>query len=358
MSKRFYYLLIKNEKLKIVLSEDCKELLDEAGEDEKGNFFYLIKLSMNRNIYQKGDNLDIFYNSFMRNCDSYGVDQGAFRESYYEVSNNCFIPNKDYFDNRSILMDKYNMSYIDAVKTLEIIDSVGACTYAATVNMIVNIYKGNPKGFERTFGFSLYKNDYKGRRQLNDKELLVDLYLYCNSTENGGKVFEKNEEGNIIIKDDLKTKVDERIIEPNYSGFDAKKYGDKQVYLSDGIIGVNSKIINKYLNSKKGNNIKISSYMVNPDTVEQVENLIEEKFFNGDIITVGIYKNTKMTKIFNAETFEIGGGHSIIVTDVIEGEGVIVDSWGESYFISYEEIVQGNKMNEIEITKVIEKNKK
>ena len=168
-------------------SEELLELLDEiSGRDHKeyendiGYYSYIINGFIKcdfDSMYKDYDNTcNEFYNT---NFDGwYGTDQGMFRDAKKKN-----IIYKKHFKENSFdkaifhLIDEYGMSYFDASDTLEALDSIGACSYAAAVNQIIYAYKDKPDEFEKTFGFPMYDIE---DGQLNDEILLADIYIYAN----------------------------------------------------------------------------------------------------------------------------------------------------------------------------------
>lgn len=137
----------------------------------------------------------------------YGVDQGILKDLYFwqapdgtiilptEISKyvNANITLKkvahsEYFEVKNTLMTKYNMSSLDASKVLSALDSIGACTYASAANDIVGHFKDNPNFFKEIFGFPLYKKANNGNLKINAIDLLTDMYIFVNHTNNGGKL--------------------------------------------------------------------------------------------------------------------------------------------------------------------------
>ena len=140
------------------------------------------------NVFTNGfdsiGNLEYF--EWLTNCinmaGTVGLDQGIFRIS---------------FRNKNVqiwkLVHKFTdrgMSSSEVVDLFKIIDSWGACSYAAAAGNIVYRYHDNPEYFEEHFGFPLYIERDDGTIELNTAELLADLYLYINDTANGGEMFD------------------------------------------------------------------------------------------------------------------------------------------------------------------------
>lgn len=137
----------------------------------------------------------------------YGVDQGILKDLYFwqapdgtkilpteiskYVNSNITlkkVAHTEYFEVKNALMTKYNMSSLDASKVLSALDSIGACSYASAANDIVGHFKDNPDFFKKIFGFPLYKKANNGKLKINATDLLTDMYIFVNHTNNGGKL--------------------------------------------------------------------------------------------------------------------------------------------------------------------------
>lgn len=72
---------------------------------------------------------------------------------------------------------KYNMSEKTITVVLEnVIDTLGACSYAELANLIFDYFKDNSQEFKKVFGFDMYEFE-NGKKCLNSRALLLDIYI-------------------------------------------------------------------------------------------------------------------------------------------------------------------------------------
>lgn len=190
------------------------------------------------NMIVKQGSMDEVFNFFASTSGKYGVDQGIFR--------GLSTTNLDeYKEVQTYLSENYNIDLRNSAMVMSALDSIGACSYADVANNIVGEFKDNPELFEKLFGFPLYKQT-EGGWVLNDAKLLVDLYVFANKEENGGKLLIKDGDNYIVNIDAVNIKEDD----PTRT---ALKSGSYQQYMSSSN-EMNTKVINKYLASKTTNN--------------------------------------------------------------------------------------------------------
>ena len=301
--------------------------------------------------------------------DNYGVDQGAIYNMFefidertnkkYDYKTAKMIYNEsvkrnnvirkfekvcsaEYFALKAKIVNKYpGLTENEASIILSCIDDVGACTYAAFANQIFNSFRNDAKGFESVFGFPMYRTN-NGVRVLNSEELLVDLYMFGNSKENGGKFIVKDRNGYHLDRSMISKTADplgryllktyEQTYYSSRQNMREKYLRSKGIYYSQNMFygeQFNSKtsfeydIINRVVNgikNGKGYDISIHSYsrtinMLAPDNVKSYSN--------------------DSTDRFN------GGGHAMFITDVID-KGFVVSSWGHKYLIPFNDLVNSN----------------
>lgn len=264
-----------------------------------------------------------------RNPLSFGFVEvnGILRENFEHVQSEQYV----YL--RRKLLDA-GMDWESAVRTLDGIDSTGACTYITIVNDILYNYKGKRELFKRDFGFDMYKV-VDGKEVLNDSELLLDMYLYINSNKCIGKMFTYSSDGKIHLNIDV---------------FSSNLDTNNQAYLNTGCYGSHEKAINKYLKSKNSNLSYSSPYYryiddrfmksmnaeIKPDTVKET---ILQRIQEGYDIEIGGYHSEIQDGIKLIDELGnvcLSGNHSMYVIGV-DDNNVIVSSWSKKYYIPIEE---------------------
>ena len=259
----------------------------------------------------------IFKNMFW---EDYGVAQ-----DFLEKAN--LNPHK----NRKELEESSNffkMSLWSMRKIWFYLDNIGACSYADKCNVIISWFIDKPTLFEEVFGFPLYKKDSEGNYQINVSYILLDMFIWKNSTKNGGKLFRKNGE---------KTEVIEQFL------------GKEQEYMfgvSDGN-WVNS--LKEYILSKT-DKLEITNEVIDVMTTKvDINNLIpnlKNDLKGGKKISLSIfnipntsvtYANTDNGKKTLTKDWDPYDGHIVTVIDITDSE-FIVDSWGGRYSISFKEL--------------------
>ncbi len=301
---------------------------------------------------------------------TYGVNQGLFYKmfiftdvetgktyNYVEVKKriaeairrNEVIPqfykdavSNEYLEFKDKVMKKYYLSDRDASMIIEAIDDSGACSYASVCNEIFSRFLGNEQEFLYRFGFPMY-TIVDGKSTLNSKELLFDLFLYANTTENGGKLIIKSGNSYRVNIDLFSTKLDPlgRVT------IDSQQ----KEYLSS-FVGKNVFLIDKYLNTKgltyESQTIKMMSYIINNQDIENIKNRVREGINNGLMYSLGIYTSGYPIELRSADWEEYNsdstanwgiGGHSVFITGVNYG-GFTVSSWGRKYIIPFSDLVR------------------
>lgn len=238
-------------------------------------------------------------------------------------------------------------SDVDATIILNSINDAGACSYATVCNEIFYHFRNSPANFEKIFGYPLYKN-INGVYQLNEIDLLLDMFLYCNDVKNGGYLIDNNK----INTSYLSTQVDP-------FGNTLPNVSDYQIYLSN-TFGKNNSMINSFLKSKNvsldyssqiefnnmdKSNISESDYLA---LVQKLNLLIN----SGATLSMGVYYNSNDDNVIHFESFgneyesvstktwNEGGGHSVMITGVTPF-GIIVSSWGKKYMIPKMDLING-----------------
>lgn len=236
----------------------------------------------------------------------------------------------------------------DASIILSSINDAGACSYASVCNEIFYFFKDNPQLFLNTFGYPMYKME-AGVPALNATELLLDLYLYANDTQNGGKLII----GNQLNPQFISKKID--VYERNI--LDAKE----QAYMSTSR-GKNITTIDGFLKSKNpslnyGAEIFMDNMVkavYNAETMQKIKDYLIQEINFGKVPSLGMYYNPKNNDTvirlisFNESaysststaTWKEGGGHSVLITGVANN-GLIVSSWGQKYVVPFEDLRNG-----------------
>ena len=310
----------------------------------------------------------LFDNNVLPSSFTYGVNQGTFYSmfDFYDINtnkkysynqakqlyvqalkNHDVLPkfskraSDEYFSFKEKVMSKYGLSSRDASIIMESIDDTGACSYATVCNEIFSSFLGKEESFESKFGFSMYV-ETDGKRILNSKELLFDLYLNINSSGKNGLII-KTKDGYIANYNSLKVNVDplgRKMLD-----------SDSQLYLSTSA-GKNQTLINQYLNEKgislNSNVIKQYNTSLNESMMSRLLNQVISGLSSGKIYGLGIYSSGRPITMYSTDTnsyrsvsttnWSEGGGHSVYITGLTE-EGFVVSSWGKKYIIAYSDLV-------------------
>lgn len=262
------------------------------------------------------------------------------------------------YKSREYIKEKYNMSYEDAIKTSEMIDSIGSCTYAALANCLVSQYKNKPEVFEEVTGIPLYQYDEKGNKYINSLGIMADLYIKINSeniTDQENALFRINDKtGKVTIINENEKVGQAYLMAP-------KSYSENSIdyfiNMFTGDYGVNSDLIKKYL-EYNGNraNIKVKTYNYNLATSNLKSNIssIQKNMDNGYECAMDIFDNVPLYDISNKKlkdfdinkqkpylTLKPGDGHEVKITGITE-EGFIVSSWGKRMYILYDDLKKDN----------------
>ena len=242
---------------------------------------------------------------------------------------------KSYIDLKNMVIDRYNMSAKDAAKIISALDSVGACSYAEIANELFTFFKDIPDEFEKYFGFPLYVEGENGLININDKELLLDMYIFINSEVNGGYLIGTDKSGNNYIKSGM--------IDGMFGRYWLKSE-NAQRYMS-GADGVNAILVNKYLKSK-GYPGRYTTEVINSvdENVEinALKSEIKQSMESGEAVSIGLRSKTDRPINFvdidkgeiynNTLSWGEGSGHAVCVTGVRE-DGIVISSWGKKFLL-------------------------
>lgn len=284
---------------------------------------------------------------------NYGVDQGIIKRNYqiiqeYDSSGRLVIKRQasaDYIRVKETIAKRYNMDYNTTAKVMAGVDSVGACSYAATANEIFASYIGKEQQFFNDFGFSMYVVE-NGKKRLNSMELLTDMYICQNMQENGGNLLIRTLDGKIEINPSSISSISDAGGRHNLSG-------KNQEYMS-GSWGISEAKIDKYLKSKNPNleyksKIVCNNFSGGVVEKDELKKIISTEINNGKIITLDIFTRRNEINMYNmsgginvsTKSWNEGGGHAIFVTG-LNDQGVIVSSWGAKYLIPYSDLREGS----------------
>lgn len=265
---------------------------------------------------------------------------------------------QEYFDIKKDIMNKYNMSNRDASSVISALDTIGACSYASQVNDLISFFSTRQDEFEKIFGFSLYKQNKLGVYEVNDKEILADLFVFNNHVNNGGSLLYTDEYGN--------THVNYNNITRDINGYSAINSGDLQNYMMWGN-GMQDNSINAYLKSKGSQYTYVSGklnecqikYNRNgiPTGKSYTNKTMQDIINNADYCMKNGYElqcyiaGTKNAQIrfIDMETNKVYvstanwneggkyGAHAVKITGMTQ-DGFIVSSWGERLLIPYSDL--------------------
>ena len=199
---------------------------------------------------------------------------------------------------------KYNMSEDTVIKTLlKVINAgAGACSYADFANIIFLKFQNKSYAFKETFGFDMYTIE-NGKKVLNTKMLLMDIFVRANSTDIG--IFDGYTLPKIFSVD---PNTGERIIgsELDEFGVGRRYNGVNQVYMSRGNNFTNAAF--KYLQDY---GIDMESDVLShytPDGEMDIDALKEDiriRLAKGEIITMSEFTKMIETTDSNGKTIRI-----------------------------------------------------
>jgi len=273
-----------------------------------------------------GLNLDELLQYFYLNGNDYGIDQG--------VLTNLKDEDPDYYNYlKDKMVNVYNFYESDVAKIFSLVDSIGACSYARSVNVVFEYFKDKPELFESLFGFPLYRETSEGNIAINDGELLLDLYYWGNKIYDKHELFTTDENGKTILDDPDKWVLD-----------NGKRYWPQR--------GSGYNELNNYLQYKSSNLNTTTTNILSDEEFTSSEDLratIESHINNGEILSMGICAqgdNRAAFTILNnkgevEEVFAFSANHWVKITGVND-EGVIVSSWGTKCIIPYDQFNPNN----------------
>ncbi len=312
----------------------------------------------------------------------YGSDQAAIEDMcvYYDANNNPYtyrevvrimnkakeeykplpifrkIVTKEYFRLKDKLIDS-GFSQTDASVLMSTVNDAGACSYAAVCNEIFMMFRDNEKLFEENFGYSMYKKNENGSKVLNTAELLLDMYVFANSSNNKRKFVIEHNNGNKTLNNKfLSNKVDplnRRLLNAT-----------SQEFLSKHNVGKNNNLINEFLTSKNPNLYYTSEIAYNnndkkvipeqeyTDALKQIKNKLDSGYLASMDFFYNPKKNDVIINMYSYDTYKYnststavwqeGGGHAVFITE-INNKGIVVSSWGNKYLIPHSDLMNGGR---------------
>lgn len=193
----------------------------------------------------------------------------------------------------------------------------GVCTYAALGNSLYDYFKDKQDLFEKQFGFPLL--DSNGN--LNQRELLLDMYVEVNKTSKGGRLF-----------DDSGDKI--KILSIN------DDYYLRFFWQNDDEMHSTA----KYL-ADKGINVNIQGYELFEHYITPLEEIASALKNNRYVsLCVSPALSNRVVNVYkmNGEVMQrLDGGHAMYVMR-IENDKIIVCSWGRESYIKIDELVNAN----------------
>lgn len=309
---------------------------------DKENFLGYLKIKYHREKTEE-EILD-YYNEILDNVDNYEMNLDVLQylydchesseERYKIFSENFEAKINDEFLNIATKYESYGLTECDIVYLLSFINNnAGICTYAATANKIISYYMDKQEEFENVFGFKMY-NEVNGKKILNSKELLLDMYVFANDKANyeNAKLFDSSDGNLKIVSGNFKFQ--------NYIQVEFGTSYIVQDYLD--YHNANLKYVNKldyFDNEIKSNNYFNSSNLNDTDIIARIKNLQDK---NCEISINFISSNNDWNwKNSESQNYVFNENHSVYVTGVTD-DSVIVSSWGERYTIPGKEFISKN----------------
>ena len=212
--------------------------------------------------------------------------------------------------------------------------SVGLCSYADVCNAIYEYYLNMDNGierFEHDFGFAMYKDG-----KLNDAELLLDMYLSIS----GDVLIKKNSSGKYVSNI---TNMKQLFMTKYLSSTDIYEVSYLTDYLKQkGIIIDESNITQRQIYNSKTNlavTEKTNHEELSVGIGDQLRAIIFNAIENGEHVSISSNYGLRMSN--DAAVMKILSGPHIMSIYGIDVEGtIIVDSWGERYYIDLDQAVK------------------
>lgn len=243
------------------------------------------------------------------------LDNSLNKSNMYGFSQSSMEQDYDNMYNYTKMKERYpNITYEDYKNYLKAITNTG-CGYTAWADCIFEMYKGKEKEFKKTYGYDMYTIDKEGMISYNSANMIFDLYYTINGdTPIVRSIF--NEKDSL---DDL------NIIEKMFAAPTAYSEGLTQIRLKT------------HLNTQYNENIEMVEfrpYVFGVKDKEEFTKKYNQYLSEGKQITVA----SENYDMINYETGEVCSvdAHAMYLTG-IEGNYIIVSSWGEKYKVSLDE---------------------
>lgn len=285
----------------------------------------LTRLKMN-DVVQFLSGNKIEENNFMDILNNMDFSEEQFKNALLEVNkeNNSFLTDENTFDSlkHQVMKNYPGMSEKDATQFLYLMeaykDSEGICNYAATVNLIFNKYKNNPRLFEEHFGYPMYVTIH-GKNELNTTMLLVDMYSIINdgglvTNENGIYKVNTSNENYLNLSDNGKL---------NMEYF--QKFLDRK--------GIKFNIEETYVYQSEPRTIPNSTDMMH---YEEVITNIHDCLARGEHVDISAH-GFNLYKPDGTIIAKDVGGHIMTVVGITSDGNLIVDSWGMKLIFNLKE---------------------
>ncbi len=283
--------------------------------------------------------------SFFEKFSSFGVKQNSTSSVSIDILKK--------YNNLSKIADSYfpGMSNMEKIKLFNLVDSVGACTYATACNIIYTYYKEKPLEFRRDFGYDMYVTE-NGVTKLNDSALLLDLYCFANKdiliTNTSGVWKSERKATNQIYINNRHDILDSFIKSKNdnLSLIEPIKYSSMYIDSSDFDADILRGIIKRYIDD--GYQVELSLF----------NNINEDSKRNEFIFKMQDMTKTEMLNSFldkghfnyygdkrNYSTNSWGrSGHSTMITGIDQNGDIVVCCWGMELKVKIDEIISNGKI--------------
>lgn len=330
-------------------------------EDVDGKLKYVYTNEFMSNLNKNRNNFLSFFGNGKFEYGNYGVNQAALKriDGSKKLSDIAKRMGQRYNADPNML--KYFLGKADTVE--------GICSYADLCDKIFIHYSGREADFLNDFGYSMYTTNWLGKKTLNTEELLADLYIFNNSSINGGKLFDYNPNTNSFSVSSIAKSgtsksfgsgnINSSVLENNffrYHGIPLEVSSSTLRYekLSNDIIEkVNAEI-------SRGNIPSIITYYdsINyPLTFEEIDinSVVNNNGKFSNWIPNGNYQSTKSWSTFDAYGKIIDSSSHITPVIGIDKDYMYIASWGRPYRIKISDINNTNSFMTIQTIKDLTK---
>ena len=161
-----------------------------------------------------GYNPDYLFEITQKANGYYGVDQGVLKDLYaYETPDGKiingreelryityrdagiplrkFAQTQEYIDLKKWIQANYKLSARESAAIITMLDSVGACSYAELCNEFIMYFtksKELSNIFLEKYGFPIIELTEDSKVKINDKKLILDMFITVNDLSNGGNL--------------------------------------------------------------------------------------------------------------------------------------------------------------------------